>query len=50
MDPKTFYGKRKEKKHEDIIVRSICGYESEDSGLASGSEDDTQIADSVQIN
>lgn len=49
MDTKTLYGKRK-KKHEDIIVRSICGYESEDSVLVSDSEDDTQIADSVQIN
>jgi hypothetical protein len=31
MDPEMFYGKRKEKKHEDIVVRYICAYESEDS-------------------
>jgi hypothetical protein len=49
MDPKTFYGKRKEKKHEDTVVRSICGYESEYSVFASDTEDDTQIADNVQI-
>ena len=41
MDPKKFYGGSKAKKR-DVTVRDICGYESEDSVLASDSDDEFQ--------